>query len=132
MNKRLRWPCITHLNIREVSSQWPCGSRGEVQYRFRRWRPSWISNQNDFDLQVTSILPMSFQSSSHLVQETKFKTDFQHGGLSDHLGFPIGTISLIFDQLVTLTLAVVSSQLAFLVRKRSSKHISMMSTVAAN
>ena len=33
--------------------------KNEVQYRFSRWRPSGISNQNDlryFDLQVTLIL----------------------------------------------------------------------------
>ena len=27
---------------------WPFGSREEVQYRFSRWRPSWIFNLNDF------------------------------------------------------------------------------------
>ena len=36
----------------------------KVKYRFSRWWPAWISNQNvsaTFDLQVTLILPMKFQ-----------------------------------------------------------------------
>ena len=58
------------------------GSREEVQYRFSRWWLSWISNKNDycsFDLQVTLILPISFKSIGLLVQDKKFKIDFQHG-----------------------------------------------------
>ena len=31
------------------------------------------------DLQVTSLLPMNFESIALLVQEKKFKIDFQHG-----------------------------------------------------
>ena len=41
--------------------KWPFGS--EVQNRFSRWQPSWISDQNHFryfHLQVTSILPTMF------------------------------------------------------------------------
>ena len=34
------------------------------------------------ELQVTSILPMNFESIAHLVQEKKFKTDFQDGRYS--------------------------------------------------
>ena len=45
-----------------------------------------------FDLQVTSILPMKFESVAHLVQEKKFKIDFQHGCEGDHLGFLIGMV----------------------------------------
>ena len=45
------------------------------------------------DLQVTSILPMNFESIALSVQEKKFKTDFQDGR---HLGFPIGMILSIF------------------------------------
>ena len=41
------------------------------------------------DLQVTSILPVNFESIVLLVQETKFKIDFQAGR---HFRFPIGTI----------------------------------------
>ena len=36
---------------------WPFSSREEGLYRFSRWWPSWISNQNDFSY---------FQSPSHL------------------------------------------------------------------
>ena len=44
------------------------------------------------DLQVTSILPMNFESIALLVQEKKFKTDFQDGRHGRNLGFPIATI----------------------------------------
>ena len=44
------------------------------------------------DLQVTSILPMNFVSIALLVQEKKFKTDFQDGRHPRNLGFPIATI----------------------------------------
>ena len=41
------------------------------------------------DLQVTSILPMNFESIALSVQEKKFKTDFQDGRHSRNLGFLI-------------------------------------------
>ena len=44
------------------------------------------------DLQVTSILPMNFKSIAFLVQEKKFKRDFQNGRHCRNLGFPIATI----------------------------------------
>ena len=43
------------------------------------------------DLQVTSILPMNFESIALSVPEKKFKTDFQDGRHSLNLGFPIAT-----------------------------------------
>ena len=43
----------------------PFSSGEEAKYRFSRWRPSWISDQNDFSyffyLQVTLMLPTKFQ-----------------------------------------------------------------------
>ena len=44
------------------------------------------------DLQVTSILPMNFESIALSVQKKKFKTDFQDGRHSRNLGFLIATI----------------------------------------
>ena len=41
------------------------------------------------DLQVTSILPMNFESIALSVQEKQFKTDFQDGRHGRNLGFPI-------------------------------------------
>ena len=46
------------------------------------------------DLQVTSILPMNFESIALWVQEKKFKTDFQDGRYSRNLGFPIERFEL--------------------------------------
>ena len=43
-------------------------------------------------LQVTSILPMNFESTALSIQEKKFKTDFQDGRHGRNLGFPIATI----------------------------------------
>ena len=67
-----------------------------------------------FDLQVTSILPMKLESIALLVQEKKFKIDFQFrrrskkkkidfqdGCHGSHFGFLIGIILAIFDLKVT-------------------------------
>ena len=56
------------------------------------------------DLQVTSILPMNFESIALLVQEKKFKTDFQDGHHGRNLGLPIATFRAIFNLEVTLML----------------------------
>ena len=53
------------------------------------------------DLQVTSILPMNFESIVLLVLEKKFKMDFQDGHHGHNLGFPIRMIWAIFDLQVT-------------------------------
>ena len=44
------------------------------------------------DLQVTSILPMNFESIALSVQEKNFKTDFQDGRHGRIWAFPIATI----------------------------------------
>ena len=44
------------------------------------------------DLQVTSILPMNFESFALLVQEKKFKINFHDGHHGSNLGTPITTI----------------------------------------
>ena len=49
------------------------------------------------DLQVTSILPMNFESIALLVQEKKLKIDFQDGCHGGDFGFSIRTILAIFD-----------------------------------
>ena len=53
------------------------------------------------NLQVTSILPMNYESTALSVQEKKFKTDFQDGHHGRNLGFPIATIRAIFYLQVT-------------------------------
>ena len=100
-----------------------------------KFRVSWPFISGDFDLQVTPMLPISFESiglsvqeilspqcflpsfeSVDLsVQEKKQKQDFQVGR---HLGFPIRTILAIFDLQVYFIYNIyygfyqVSSQLA--------------------
>ena len=77
-------------------------------WRWRPWRPSWISDRNDFSYFRSTMSPQcflpSFESIGLYVQEKKWKTDFQASGHSGHLGFPIGTILAIFDLQVTLML----------------------------
>ena len=74
------------------------------------------------DLQVTLILTIDFESIALLVQEKKFKIDFQDGHLGRHLGFPIRTISAISDLQVTNDASYqVSSPVAFRFRRRSEK-----------
>ena len=51
------------------------------------------------DLQVTSILPMNFESIALSVQEKKFKTDFQDGRYSRNLGFLIYKSSQCFESI---------------------------------
>ena len=71
------------------------------------------------DLQVTSILPMNFESIALSVQEKKFKADFQDGRHGHNLGFPIATIWAIFLSISHPDASYqVSSQLAFQFRRR--------------
>ena len=65
-----------------MMSQEPFRSREDVQYCFQDGGHLGFTIRTilaTFDLQVTSILPMKFESISLLVQEKKFKTDFQDG-----------------------------------------------------
>ena len=76
-----------------------------MKNRFSRWppwRPTWISDRNDF---IFFYLP-SFKSIGFSVQEMKQKIDFQDGRHGGHLGFPIGTILAISDLQVTLMIPI--------------------------
>ena len=74
---------------------WPLCSEEIVQnrlLRWQRWRPSCISDQNNFSKFLINklcryFLP-SFEPIGISVQKKNFKIDFQDGG---HLGFPTGT-----------------------------------------
>ena len=71
-----------------------------------------------FDLQVTLILPINFQSIGLSVQK-KFKIDFQDGG---HLGLLIRTNLAVFDLQVTQILPTkFPVKLAFRFRRISAK-----------
>ena len=76
----------------------------EAKNRFSRWRPSWISDLNDFSYFLSKSHPPhascflpSFESTGLSVQEKKPKIDFQNGHHGSHLGFLIRTILAIFD-----------------------------------
>ena len=58
---------------------WPFGSEKEAKNRF----------SSILDLQVTLIFLFIFDSIGLSVQEKKRKIDFQDGGHSGNLGFPI-------------------------------------------
>ena len=57
-----------------------------------------------FYLQITRCFLPSFKSVGLLVQEKKWKIDFQDGSPGSHFGFPIRTILAIFHLQVTLML----------------------------
>ena len=80
-----------------------------MKNRFSRWlpwRPSWISNRNDFSqFQSISHPDASYQVSSQLAfgfRRRSEKNDFQDGHHGGHLGFPISMILATFDLHVTL------------------------------
>ena len=91
---------------------WPFGSGEKVQNRFL------IRMTLDiFDVQVTRYFLSSLKSIGPSVQK-KFKIDFEDCNCGGHTGFPIRTISAIFDLQVT-QIYKVSSQLAFWFRRSS-------------
>ena len=83
---------------------WHFGSEEakNVFSRWLLWRPSYISDRNDFSYFWSTSHPPcflpSFELTGLLVQEKKRKIDFQDSG---HLGFPIGMILAIFALQVT-------------------------------
>ena len=88
---------------------WPFGSEEEAKSRFSKWPPwrlSWISDRNDDSYFWSTIKSprcflSSVKSNDRLVQEEKWKIDFQDGRNGGHLGFPIETILAVFDLQVT-------------------------------
>ena len=73
---------VTPTRPTKFQVSWPFGSGEEAKHRFSRWRPSWISDRNNFSY-FWSIsrpdAPIKFQVNSPLVQEKKRKIDFQDG-----------------------------------------------------
>ena len=68
---------------------------------------SWISDRNHFTflflyLQVTPLRPTKFPVNWLFGSGEEMNNRFSNGPHSGHLGFPIGTISAIFDLQVTL------------------------------
>ena len=119
---------------------WPFDSR-EVQYRFSRLCPSWISNHNEFSYfwstsnEVLSQLAFWFRIKN-------FKTDFQLGRpslISDQDDFSYfwdwisnqNKFSYLWSTSHPDTSYQVSSQLAFQFRRRSTKQISKMAAMAS-
>ena len=55
---------VTQMLPTKFGVNWPFGSGEEAKNRFSRWRPSWISDRNDFrifNLQVTLMIPTKYQ-----------------------------------------------------------------------
>ena len=81
--------------------------RTEVQNGFSRWRPSWISNQNDFSYfwsanQLT--LPTQFWVNWPFGSEVQYRFSNLQMWYQDHLWYPIQTILVIFHLQLTLML----------------------------
>ena len=111
--------------------KWPFSSGEEAENRFSRWlswRPSWISDRDDFiDFLIYRspwcFLP-SLKSISLSVQEKKWKIDFQDGRHGSFLGFSIGTILANFNLCHSDASYQVSSQLAFGLGEEAKKRFS--------
>ena len=87
---------VTPMLLTKFRVNWPFSSEEEGKNRFSRWPPSWISDWNNlsyFYIYKSSrcFLPI-FKSTDPLVQENKWKKEFQDGRHGGHLGFPIQTI----------------------------------------
>ena len=103
----------TKMALYRLPDRFRVSWREELQYRFLRWRPPWISNKNDFSYfwayKSPRYFQWSFESTGLLVQDKKkFKIDFQHGCLGNPLGFLIRMILALynFDLQVTLILPI--------------------------
>ena len=93
---------VTPVLPNKFRVKWPF-HLGEAKkiFEMATWRPSWISNPNNFYKSLQSFLPR-FESIGLLIQEKKWKTDFQDCPMFGHLGFWIRTILLFFDLQATL------------------------------
>ena len=59
---------VTLMLPTKFGVNWPFGSGEEAKNRLSIWRPSWISNRNDFSnfyLQVTPMLPTKYRVNWH-------------------------------------------------------------------
>ena len=93
---------VTPMLPAKFRINWPFGSGEEMKNGFSRkppWRPSWISDRNDFShpdasYQVSSQLAFWFRRRSEISRFSRCR----HGG---HLRFLIRTIKALFDLQVT-------------------------------
>ena len=60
---------VTPMLASKFGVNWPFGSGEEAKNRFSRWRPSWISDRNDFSYFLSKSHPdASYQVSSQLAK----------------------------------------------------------------
>ena len=93
-----------HYTSKTVSSQSAFRRRILKTWKIFKMAPvgsSWIFDRNDFHYFLATLpwymyFLSSFKSIGHLVQEKKFKIDFQDGGNGSHLWFLIWMILVIF------------------------------------
>ena len=122
---------VTPMPHTKFQVSWYFGSREEEKNRFSRWppwRPSWISDRNDFSYFWSTCHPdVSYQVPSQLefrFMRRREKTNFQVGRHSGHLGLRSEKnsyyIACISTSLPDASYKV-SSQLAFWFRRRSEK-----------
>ena len=85
---------------------WPFSSGEEVNNRFSRWRPSWISDRKEICYFLSTRHPDASYLSSQLAFWFMRRSEkhFQDGGNGSHLGFQIGKILADFYLQVTLML----------------------------
>ena len=89
----------------------------EVQNKFSRWLPFWISSWNDFRYFLTTGCP---DTSYQVLSQLAFRLRRRRAN-SGQLGFPSRTILAIFDLHFLDTFYQVSNQLAQGLRRRRAK-----------
>ena len=114
-------------------SQLHFGSVEEVQNRFSRrppWWPSWISKLYYFSyFSSNSHLGTSnegFKSISLSVKEKNYKIYFQISIRGSHLGFPTGTIKILFIYKLARYFLPSFESIRYSVQEKSSKYIFRM------
>ena len=105
---------------------WSFSSGEEAKNIFSRWlswRPSWISDWNNFSyFSSTSHPDASNQVSSQLgIQEKKLKIDFQDGRCGGDLGFSIGMIIAILIYMSTRCFLPSFESIGLLVEEKKRK-----------
>ena len=130
---------ITPMFLTTFRVSWLSGSGEQAKNWFSRWppwRPSLISNRNEVSYFCSTSHPRcflpSFESTGLPVQEKKQKIDFQNGRYGGHLGFPFEKkLAIICSRSNPDVFYHVSSQMAFLFRRRSEKFIFKLAAIAA-
>ena len=124
--RKLRWPsylyvvqegqisCIAHLSTRQVTLGWGHFLPQDCNLNKSTWYFQW-----------------SFKSTGLSDQEKRLEIDFQNGNRGGHLGFSIELFKLFFELQVSPILPIISSRLAYPLKRSTSIYTFKMAAVVA-